>query len=99
MSITPFEPLVRSELHGSSIATTFSSLAERLLEGPFKTLVSLHVRASTLAATTEGGELARLTKLVELGQLTRMATVQLNDFSLELQSLIDHLAAANGKIQ
>jgi hypothetical protein len=79
--------------------TTFSSLAERLLEGPFRTLVSLHVRASTLAATTENGDLARLEKLVELRQLARMTTAQLNDFSLELQSLIDHLAAANGKAQ
>jgi hypothetical protein len=74
-------------------------LAERVLEGPFRTLVSLHVRASTLAATTEDDELARLEKLVELRQLARMTTAQMNDFSLELQSLIDHLAAANGKAQ
>jgi hypothetical protein len=99
MSVTTLKPVMRSELPSQPVATTFSSLAERLLEGPFRTLVSLHVRASTLAATTEDGDLARLEKLVELRQLARMATAQMNDFSLELESLIDHLAAANGKTQ
>ena len=78
---------------------TFSSLAERVLEGPFRTLLSLHVRASALAATSEGGDLHRLEKLVELAQLARITTAQLNDFSRDLQSLIDHLAATNGKVQ
>jgi len=97
MTVTTLKPALRSEPNPRA-ATTFSSLAERLLEGPFRTLVSLHVRASTLAATTEDGDLARLEKLVELRQLARMTTAQMNDFSLELQSLIDDLAAANGKV-
>ena len=90
---------MRPDLPSTPVTMTFSSLAERLLEGPFRTLLSLHVRASTLAATTEDGDLKRLEKLVELSQLAPMATAQLADFTLELQSLMDHLAAANRKIQ
>ena len=52
-----------------------------------------------MAATTEDGELERLAKLVELGQLAQMATAQLSDFTLDLQGLVDRLAAANGKVQ
>ena len=90
---------MRPDLPSTPVTMTFSSLAERLLEGPFRTLLSLHVRACSLAATTEDGDLKRLEKLVELSQLARMATAQLADFTLELQSLMDHLAAANRKIQ
>ena len=99
MTVTTLKPAMRSELPSPPVAMTFSSLAERLLEGPFRTLVSLHVRASTLAATTEDGDLARREKLAELRQRARMAKAQMNDFSLELQSQNDHLAAATGKAQ
>ena len=77
----------------------FESLAERLLGGPFRTLLTLHVRAGTLTNVAKGSDVERLQKLVELSQLARMARAQLNDFTLELQSLIDHLAAANAKAQ
>ena len=90
---------MRPEPPARPAAVTFESLSERVLEGPFRTLLTLHVRAGTMAATTESGDLEHLAKLVELGQLARMATAQLNDFTLELKSLIDHLAAANGKIR
>jgi hypothetical protein len=78
---------------------TFDSLAERLREGPLRTLLTLHVRAGMLAGDDETGDRERIEKLVELVQLARVAMAQFHDFTLELQSLIDHLAAANGKLQ
>jgi hypothetical protein len=78
---------------------TFDSLAERLRDGPLRTLLTLHVRAGVLAPVAAIDDLERIEKLVELAQIARMAAAQLDDFTLELQSLIDHLAAANGKLQ
>jgi hypothetical protein len=78
---------------------TFESLAERLREGPLRTLLTMHVRAGVVTAETDADEARRLEKLVELVQLSRMATAQFVDFTRELQSLIDHLAAASGKLQ
>ena len=72
---------------------TFESLAERLREGPFRTLLTLHVKAGMLAGDCEGDE-DRIEKLVELVQLARVAMAQFHDFTLELQSLIDHLSAS-----
>jgi hypothetical protein len=84
---------------GRPAATTFESLAERLRDGPLRTLLTLHVRAGTSAPIAAEGDLERIEKLVELVQIARLASAQLDDFTLELQSLIDHLAAANGKRQ
>jgi hypothetical protein len=78
---------------------TFESLAERLREGPLRTMLTLHVRAGVLAADAGADDRQRLEKLVELAQLAHMAMTQFRDFRLELQSLIDHLAGPNGKIQ
>jgi hypothetical protein len=50
-----------------------------------------------LAANPDADDAERLAKLVELSQLTDMAAAKLRDFTLELRSLIDHLAAAQGK--
>jgi hypothetical protein len=74
-------------------------LAERLREGPLRTLLTLNVRAGVLAANADADDAERLAKLVELSQLTDMAAAKLRDFTLELRSLIDHLAAAQGKRQ
>jgi hypothetical protein len=78
---------------------TFESLTERLCEGPLRTLLALHVRAGMLAPVAAIDDLERLEKLAELAQIARLAAAQLDDFTLEVQSLIDHLAAANGKMQ
>ena len=80
---------------GRRAATTFESLAERLREGPLRTLLTLQVRANVVAAGADVGDRQRLEKLVELAQLSRMGLAQFQDFMLELESLIDHLAAEN----
>jgi hypothetical protein len=74
-------------------AITFEFLAERLRDGPLRTLLTLDVKAGMLSAEGEG-DAERVEKLVELVQLARVAMAQFHDFTLELQSLIDQLAAA-----
>jgi len=88
-----------SEIPGLPADMTPESLAERLREGPLRTLLTLHVRAGTSAPIAAEGDLERIEKLVELAQIARLASAQLDDFTLELRSLIDHLAAANGKLE
>ena len=82
-----------------SATSSFESLSERLRDGPLRTLLTLHGRAGTLAPVAAVDDLTRIEGLVELVQIARLAAAQLDDFTLELQSLIDHLAAANGKMQ
>jgi len=74
-------------------------LAERLREGPLRTLLSLHVRAGMLGALPEAEGDERLQKLAELLQLARMAMAQFQGFIDELQSLIDELAAVKREVQ
>ena len=73
------------------MTTTLESLAERLREGPFRTIFTLHVR---MCAAARAADPAELEKLVELLQLARMGSAQLRDLTSELESQIDHLAAA-----
>jgi hypothetical protein len=72
---------------------TIESLAGRLRDGPLRTLLTLQVRAGTLAAVTENDR-QRLEKLVELLQMAQMAAKELQYFKIELQGLIDRLTAA-----
>ncbi len=99
MPVTRREPPVSHEPTGRPADMSFQSLAERLRDGPLRTLLTLHVRAGLLAPVAAIDDLERLEKLVELAQIARMAAAQLDDFTLELQSVIDHLATANGKLQ
>ena len=98
MAITRPETPLSPEIPGGQPATTFESLTDRLRDGPLRTLLTLHVRAGVLAGS-EVDDAQLLEKLVELAQLSRMATAQFVDFTRELESLIEHLAAASGKVQ
>jgi len=98
MSVTRSETPLSPEIPGRRGSTTFQSLTEHLRDGPLRTLLTLHVRAGVVAAS-EHDDGQRLEKLVELAQLSRMATAQFVDFTRELESLIEHLAAASGKLQ
>ena len=98
MPVTRPEVPLSPEIPGRQGAATFQSLTERLRGGPLQTLLTLHVRAGVLAGSeTDDGQ--RLQKLVELAQLSRMATAQFVDFTRELESLIEHLAAARNELQ
>ena len=49
MQVTPRELPMSQEPTGGPATPTFNALAERLGDGPLRTLVTLHVRAGTLA--------------------------------------------------
>lgn len=76
-------------------AVTAESLADRLREGPLRTLLTLQVRAGMLAADAD--EDRRLEKLTELVKLAHVAMTQFHEFTRELQSVVDDLMAAAAK--
>jgi hypothetical protein len=76
-------------------AVTAETLADRLREGPLRTLLTLQVRAGMLAA--EGDDDRRIEKLTELVKLAHVAMTQFNAFTLELQAVVDDLISAAAK--
>jgi hypothetical protein len=76
-------------------AVTAERLADRLREGPLRTLLTLQVRAGMLAADADDDR--RLEKLIELVQLAHVAMTQFNEFTLELKSVVDELTSAAAK--
>jgi len=74
---------------------TAEALADRLREGPLRTLLTLQVRAGMLAADADDD--GRLEKLIELVQLAHVAMSQFHAFTLDLQSVVDDLTAAAAK--
>jgi hypothetical protein len=69
---------------------TLESLPARLRDGPLRTMLTLQIKAGTLAAVAQNDR-QRLEKLVELLQLAQMAAKEVRYFSLDLQRLIDDL--------
>ena len=98
MSVTQPDRSKRADLLGPPPALTLDSLPARLREGPLRTMLTLQIRAGTLVAVAENDR-QRLEKLVELMQLARMAAMQFQHFTIELQDLIDRLTPANDKSQ
>ncbi len=80
------------------VAPTVHSLADRLRDGPLRTLLTLHVRAGMLADDSDSDD-ERVEKLLELVELARVAMAQFHDFTLEVQSLVDHRLAGHGSVQ
>jgi hypothetical protein len=80
------------DLLGPPPDMTIESLAARLRDGPLRTMLTLQIRAGTLVAVVENDR-QRLEKLVELLQLARMAATQFQQFTIELQGLVDDLTA------
>jgi hypothetical protein len=91
MRVEPDRPLL-TDLLGPPQPMTIESLAGRLRDGPLRTLLTLQIKAGTLAAVTENDR-QRLEKLVELLQVAQMAAKELQCFKIELQGLIDRLTA------
>jgi hypothetical protein len=69
---------------------TIESLPARLRDGPLRTMLTLQIKAGTLAAVAQNDR-QRLEKLVELLQLVQMAAKEVRYFSLDLKKLIDDL--------
>ncbi len=99
MRITRRDPSVLQEPTGHPADMTFESLAERLRDGPLRTLLTLHVRTGVVTPVAAIDDLERIERLAELAQIARLAAAQLNDLTLEIQTVIAQLAAANGKLQ
>ncbi len=99
MPTTRRETPTFSEPTDPHAAMTVESLANRLREGPLRTLLTLQVRAGVLAADGDADHRARLERLVELAQLARMGTVQFQAFTAELQSLIDRMVAQSRELR
>jgi hypothetical protein len=76
-------------------AVTAEALADRLREGPLRTLLTLQVRVGMLAADADDDR--RIEKLAELVKLTHVAMNQFHEFTLELQSVVDDLMSAAAK--
>ena len=79
-----------TDLLGPPSAMTLESLPARLRDGPLRTMLTLQIKAGTLAAVAQNDR-QRLEKLVELLQLAQMAAKEVRYFSLDLQKLIDDL--------
>jgi hypothetical protein len=76
-------------------AVTAETLADRLREGPLRTLLTLQVRVGMLAADADDDR--RIEKLAELVKLTHVAMTQFHEFTLELQAVVDDLMSAAAK--
>jgi hypothetical protein len=97
MSVTrPVRSL--TDLLGPPPAMTFDSLPARLRDGPLRTMLTLQIKAGTLVAIAENDR-QRLERLVELMQLARIAAMQFQHFTVELQGLIDRLTPADRNAQ
>jgi len=74
-----------------------SSLAERLRDGPLQALVALYFRAMTLAKEVETEPSDPTQRLGDLVRLAQAATSRFEEFTTEVQTLIDELAARQRK--
>ena len=84
-----------TDLLGPPPAMTLESLPARLRDGPLRTMLTLQIKAGTLAAVAQNDR-QRLERLVELLQLAQMAAKEMRYFTLDLQKLIDDLAPTAG---
>jgi len=73
-------------------ATTFHSLAQRLLDGPLRTVAALQSRAAELARNAQPGDSDYLADLTELVHLAQTAMLQFHEFTRELTALVAELA-------
>ena len=71
----------------------WSSLAERLRDGPLQALVALYFKAMTVAKEIETQQTDRMQQLGDLVRLSQAATARFQEFTTEVQGLIDELAA------
>jgi phage shock protein A len=75
-----------------------ASLAERLRDGPFRTLLALHLEVGMLAGNAAADDCERVQKLTELIELARAALGQFHDLTLELRGMIDRLSAGGPRV-
>jgi hypothetical protein len=77
-------------------APAFEALAQRLLDGPLRTVAALQGRAAELAKAAQSGDGDHLADLTELVHLAQTAMLQFHEFTRELTALVAELAARRG---
>ena len=81
----------------STLAVASTSLAEHLRDGPLETLEELRSCAKELATTLEMGQSEYLPELVELVRLAHTAMARFHEFTRELTTLVEELAASGAE--
>lgn len=82
-----------SDLPTTAEQQLWSAIAERLRDGPLQGLVALYFKAMTVAKEIETQPTDRLQQLGDLVRLAQAATERFQEFTTEVQALIDELAA------
>ena len=82
-----------SDLPTKAEQQLWSAIAERLRAGPLQGLVVVYFKAMTVAKEIETRPTDRLQQLGDLVRLAQAATEQFQEFTTEVQALIDELAA------
>ena len=68
-----------------------AALANRLRQGPLQTIISLHERATELAAEDEADDARQIEQLAELVRLSQLAMERFQLFTIELKVLLFEL--------
>jgi hypothetical protein len=81
-----------SDLPTTAEQQLWSSVAERLRDGPLQALVALYFKAMTVAKEIETQPSDRVQQLGDLVRLAEAATARFQEFTTEVQALINELA-------
>ena len=84
----PTSPAARS-----ATSTTIAALAEQLRDGPLQCLTALQAKAATLAASGVANEQERLEEFEDLVRLAQCAMKGFNEFTNDLRTLLEQVAA------
>lgn len=77
--------------------TPLATLADRLRHGPLQTMLTLHEKATALAAETDADDARQLEQLAELVRLAQLAMERFQTFTIELKVLVFELGQARGQ--
>jgi hypothetical protein len=78
----------------SSGRKSLAALADRLKRGPLQAMLSLHDKATALAAEREPDDARQLEQLAELVRLAQIAMDRFQNFTIELKVLVFELGQA-----
>jgi hypothetical protein len=77
--------------HPNMRRAPLAALANRLRQGPLQTIISLHERATELAAEGEADHARQIEQLAELVRLSQLALERFQLFTIELKVLLFEL--------
>ena len=74
--------------------TSVAALADRLRHGPLQAMLTLHDKATALAAERDLDDTRELEQLAELVRLAQLAMDRFQNFTIELKVLVFELGQA-----